>query len=117
MNKDGSYGLLLILAAAILWGTTGTSQALAPPGAHPLTVGALRLAVGGGGLLLLALFRGKITRSCFRHPAITLLSALLVASYQLAFFAAVTISRSCRRHDGGNREWPSLCRFVLCIDT
>lgn len=92
MNKDRSYGLLLILSAAVLWGTTGTSQALAPPGAHPLTVGALRLAVGGGGLLLFALFRGKITRSCFRHPGMTLLAALLVAAYQLAFFAAVTIT-------------------------
>lgn len=92
MKPDGSYGILLILLAAILWGTTGTSQALAPPGAHPLTIGALRLAVGGGGLLLLALFRGRISRSCFRHPFITLLAALLVAAYQLAFFAAVTIT-------------------------
>ncbi len=89
VSRGGSYGTLLILLAAVLWGTTGTSQALAPPGAHPLTVGALRLAVGGGALLLLALFRGQVTRSCFRQPGVTLLAALLVASYQLTFFEAV----------------------------
>ena len=89
MNKSGSHGTLLILLAAILWGTTGTSQALAPSGAHPLTVGALRLAVGGGTLLLLALFRGQVTRDCFRQPGVSLLAAFLVASYQLAFFEAV----------------------------
>lgn len=91
MNKnDGRpHGILLILLAAILWGTTGTSQALAPVGAHPLTVGALRLAVGGGFLLLLALIRGKLTRNCLQQPGITLLAALLVGSYQLSFFEAV----------------------------
>ena len=89
MTKSNSPGILLILLAAVLWGTTGTSQALAPSGAHPLTVGALRLAVGGGALLLLALARGQITRSCFRNPGISLLAALLVAAYQLAFFKAV----------------------------
>lgn len=90
MGKDRSHGTLLILLAAILWGTTGTSQALAPHGAHPLTVGALRLAVGGCMLSILAFFSGKFTRSCFSNPAITLLAAALVATYQLSFFAAVT---------------------------
>ena len=89
MTTPNSPGILLILLAAVLWGTTGTSQALAPSGAHPLTIGALRLAVGGGALLLLALARGQITRSCFRNPGISLLAALLVAAYQLAFFKAV----------------------------
>ena len=87
--KSNTHGTLLILLAAILWGTTGTSQALAPSGAHPLTVGALRLAVGGGALLLLAIFRGQITRDCLRQPGVMLLAALLVAAYQLTFFEAV----------------------------
>ncbi len=84
-----SRGILLILLAAILWGTTGTSQALAPPGAHPLTIGALRLAVGGGALFLLALSRGQINWDCFRQPGVTFLAAVLVATYQLTFFEAV----------------------------
>ncbi|MDD2581927.1 MAG: EamA family transporter [Desulfuromonadaceae bacterium] len=92
MGKNGSHGTLLILLAAILWGTTGTSQALAPHGAHPMAVGALRLAVGGGTLLLIALFSGKVTRQCFRQPRITLLASLLVATYQLAFFEAVVMT-------------------------
>lgn len=90
MGKNNSHGTLLILLAAILWGTTGTSQALAPAGAHPLTVGALRLAAGGGALFIAALLRGLISRDCFRQPAVTLLAALLVTAYQLAFFEAVT---------------------------
>jgi DME family drug/metabolite transporter len=89
MSRGESHGTPLILLAAILWGTTGTSQALAPSGAHPLTVGALRLAVGGGALLLLAMFRGQVARDCFGRPGVTLLAALLVAAYQLAFFEAV----------------------------
>lgn len=89
MNKSGLHGTLLILLAAVLWGTTGTSQALAPSGAHPMTIGALRLAIGGGALLLLALMRGQITRNCFQKPGGTILAALLVATYQLSFFAAV----------------------------
>lgn len=84
--------MLLILLAAVLWGTTGTSQALAPSGAHPLTVGALRLSIGGGSLLLFALLRGQITRNSFRHPGTILFAALLVAAYQILFFMAVSIT-------------------------
>jgi len=50
-------GALFILAATLLWGTTGTAQALAPAGANPVALGALRVAIGGGALLLLALCR------------------------------------------------------------
>ncbi|MDD2852056.1 MAG: hypothetical protein PHY09_09210 [Desulfuromonadaceae bacterium] len=63
MNNIGSHGTWLILLAAILWGTTGTTQAFAPSDAHPL--GALRLAIGGA-LLLFAILRGQITRNSFR---------------------------------------------------
>lgn len=42
---------VFILAAAMLWGTTGTAQALAPAGVNPLALGALRVAIGGIALL------------------------------------------------------------------
>ena len=42
---------LLVLLAAVCFGTTGTAQALGPSAA-PLTVGATRIAVGGLLLLL-----------------------------------------------------------------
>jgi DME family drug/metabolite transporter len=57
------YGL--VFAAAVLWGTTGTAQALAPQGAQPQVVGAARLAIGG--LILMSM-----------------------AFYQLFFFSAVS---------------------------
>jgi drug/metabolite transporter, DME family len=42
---------LLVVAAATLWGTTGTARALGPDDASPTAVGALRLIVGGACLL------------------------------------------------------------------
>lgn len=49
-----SGGAAWVLAAAVLWGTTGTAQALAPTGASPLAVAAMRLAIGGAALFALA---------------------------------------------------------------
>ncbi|PAD19660.1 EamA family transporter, partial [Terribacillus saccharophilus] len=51
---------LFVLFAAILWGTTGTAQAFAPAAAHPIAIGAARLAVGGVFLLLVTLLLGKL---------------------------------------------------------
>jgi len=44
---------LLVLLAAVCFGTTGTAQALGPD-AEPLTVAAVRIAIGGLLLLLVA---------------------------------------------------------------
>lgn len=83
-------GVWLILLAAMLWGTTGTSQALAPTGASPVVIGALRLAVGGAALLVLARARGGL-RSSGRWPLLpTFWAAACIATYQLCFFAAVS---------------------------
>jgi drug/metabolite transporter, DME family len=85
-------GAALVLLAAVLWGTTGTAQALAPAGATPLAVGALRLIVGGAFLLLLAWGRGRL-RGDGRWPIIpTFLAAVSMAAYQLFFFAAVSLT-------------------------
>ena len=46
-NPTKTSGEWLILAAAVLWGTTGTALAFAPPGTSPVGVGAVRLAIGG----------------------------------------------------------------------
>jgi drug/metabolite transporter, DME family len=77
-----------VLLAALCFGTTGTAQALGPDGASPLTVGAVRVAVGAA-LLLLAvrlLSGGAIVRLA-RGPLAV--GGLGVAGYQLCFFAAV----------------------------
>jgi drug/metabolite transporter, DME family len=85
-------GQWLVLAAAVLWGTTGTAQALAPVGVQPVVVGAVRLAIGGLALLLFAARYGRLTG--YRRLAIrpTLLGAASIAAYQLCFFAAVSLT-------------------------
>jgi drug/metabolite transporter, DME family len=76
-----------VLLAAVLFGTTGTAQALGPAGLSPLTVGAARVVLGGGVLGLLA-FAG--TRGAERmSPALVLCAGAAIATYQLTFFEAV----------------------------
>lgn len=85
----GRGGIWYVLAAAVLWGTTGTSQGLAPAGVESTTIGAVRLAIGGLALLTLAILRGSF-KDAKHWPIIgTLASALFVAGYQLCFFAGV----------------------------
>lgn len=89
-NQSEKSGILFILAAALLWGTTGTAQGLAPDGVNPVALGALRVLIGGGTLLLLALFRQSF-RGVSIFPFLpTAVSALFIAAYQLSFFAAVS---------------------------
>jgi drug/metabolite transporter, DME family len=76
----------------VLWGTTGTAQALAPAGAQPLAIGALRLIAGGMFLLLFAAARGRPPRWQRRDLPLVLLAAACVAAYQLCFFAAVRLT-------------------------
>jgi DME family drug/metabolite transporter len=76
-----------ILLSAVLFGTTGTAQALGPAGLSPLTVGAARVVFGGGALGLLALL---LPRSPTKLPVLLVLVAgAAVALYQLTFFEAV----------------------------
>ena len=53
-------GPWLVLAAAMLWGTTGTAQALAPAASTPVAIAALRMSVAGLALLSGSLWRGGI---------------------------------------------------------
>lgn len=79
----------LVLAGAVLWGTTGTAQALGPEGSQPLMVGVLRLAVAAPALLALAWWRNSLPRpGSVRWPPVAL-AALAIAVYQPAFFTAV----------------------------
>ena len=78
---------LLVLAAAVLFGTTGTAQALGPE-ASPLVVGAARIAVGAVLLLVAARLVAPRSRGAWHRPAL-IAAALGIAAYQLTFFAAV----------------------------
>jgi DME family drug/metabolite transporter len=78
----------MVLIAALMWGTTGTARALGPAGAAPLAVGAVRIAIGGAVLVLIALVRGTLFGR--RWPFVpALLAAVAVAIYQLSFFEGV----------------------------
>jgi DME family drug/metabolite transporter len=82
-------GQWLVLAAAILWGTTGTAQVFAPEGATPLSVGAVRLVFGGLTLLVWAIARGSFQNGIHLPFKPTLVAAGGIAVYQVCFFAGV----------------------------
>ncbi|MEP6659475.1 MAG: EamA family transporter [Acidimicrobiales bacterium] len=88
-SRERHSATLYVLAAAVLFGTTGTAQALGPDNVDPVTVGAVRIAVGATVLLAVARRRNGAGwwRALPRWPL--LIGGLAVASYQACFFAAV----------------------------
>ncbi|MDQ0242727.1 DME family drug/metabolite transporter [Bacillus fengqiuensis] len=82
---------LLALLAAVLWGTTGTAQALAPPNTDPISFGAARLAFGGITLLLLVSLQGKLKLTGWSVKDVVLASVSM-AGYQPLFFSAVKLT-------------------------
>lgn len=91
-NQFEKSGILFILAASLLWGTTGTAQGLAPAGVNPVALGALRVLIGGVALLSIALFRRSFCGVSSWPLLPTAVSALFIAAYQLSFFAAVSLT-------------------------
>ena len=84
-------GVLLVLAAAMLWGTTGTAHSFAPAGMSPLWVGALRLLMAGAFFVVLAywLRDRAVSGSSPLNLARVAGCALCMATYNLAFFAGL----------------------------
>jgi DME family drug/metabolite transporter len=94
---------LLVVGAAMLWGTTGTARALGPDDASPTAVGAVRLVLGA--LCLVALARaGHLRSSNAATPGVSAgsragkrwpsyvplaLAAVAMAAYQPLFFGGV----------------------------
>jgi drug/metabolite transporter, DME family len=89
---QSSFGGWLVIAAAILWGTTGTAQAFAPEGTPSATVGAVRLTIGGVVLLIMALSRGVFRETKSWRLLPTIIAAISMAAYQLTFFMAISIT-------------------------
>jgi DME family drug/metabolite transporter len=79
---------LQVLLAALCFGTTGTAQALGPDAASPLTVGAVRVALGAAILLIAVRFGGANATVRFARAPLAV-GGVGVAGYQLCFFAAV----------------------------
>lgn len=100
-----AVGVALVLAAAMLWGTTGTAQTFTSGALSPLWFGALRLAVAAAFFGLCVLCAQRMAASAAATSAATgpgreagtvsILSApvlgagLCMAVYNLAFFAGV----------------------------
>ncbi len=83
-------GAVLVLAAATLWGTTGTAASFAPAAASPLSVGAVTMGVGG---LLTFLLAGRSALRVLRagRPVLvwSVLGGIAVAVYPLAFYTSM----------------------------
>lgn len=85
-------GTMCVLAAAVLWGTTGTAAALAPA-VGALAIGASAMGIGGllqGAAAARAVWSG-------RHGLVTqwrllMVSALAVAVYPLAFYSSMRLA-------------------------
>ncbi len=97
MNTTTSIqGVLMILLAAVLWGSTGTAQSFAPAGLSALSaywVGALRLIVASAFFMafVLAVYRNRWAELNLRRlpwPWVLCASAG-IAVYNLAFFAGI----------------------------
>jgi DME family drug/metabolite transporter len=86
VEQSSAWLRVLVLLSAVCFGTTGTAQALGPDAA-PVSVGAARIAIGGG-LLLLVARTAPVAAAAWPRRELGAIAAA-IAVYQLAFFAAV----------------------------
>lgn len=113
VRTGSAAAVLAAIGAAVLWGTTGTAQALGPDSSDPAAVGAARILLGALVLILLSgsswrrvavpdprcgpeaggagpaghTRRGFLSR--LPRPALVALGGLTVAAYQACFFLGV----------------------------
>jgi DME family drug/metabolite transporter len=86
--------VLAVLAAAMLFGTTGTAQALGPEGTTPLSIGVMRMVIGGTGLAVLAFLLAR--RHARRQPATSLtLRALSRAKGDIRPLSLMVLTGAC----------------------
>ncbi len=90
--------VLFVLAAAVLFGTTGTTQALGPDGTTPVSVGVARLVIGGTALGLIGFTLARLRRirtgAAARVPrgrdvALMATTGVCLAAYQPLFFLGI----------------------------
>ena len=87
--KSSLTGNILILSAAVLWGTTGTAQTLAPAGATPPVLGLLRIILSGILLSIVAFLRGEFRDWRFFFRPVFLVTGLCQAAFQLSYFSGI----------------------------
>lgn len=90
--KAQRWGAMSVVAASVLWGTTGTAATFAPD-VSPLAIGAVAMGLGG---LLQALFAarhiGLQAGSLLARWRLVSLGAAAVATYPLAFYSSMHLS-------------------------
>ena len=94
--KTASWpGIVLALSAAVLWGTTGTSQHFAGGHLSPYWIGTLRLVIAAVFFVLLVAATERGRPVGVRVPGLwrrQLLAGVAIAAYNLAFFAGVRLA-------------------------
>lgn len=91
--------------AAVLFGTTGTAQALGPEGFSSLSVGTARITIGGAGLAVVAFVMWLRNRSALWQPEqrslqprtgrtvwVVIIGAVALIGYQPAFFLGTAMN-------------------------
>ncbi len=93
-NAERLKGMFLVMVSSMSWGMSGILQAFAPEGAHPLTVGAVRVVFAGVFMAGYMLVKGNGIVSAFRRtPLVPLLITVTgVMGYQFAFFSALKLT-------------------------
>ncbi len=92
MESRSAAGIVALLLASLLWGTTGTSASFLPPDVSPLAVGASTMGVGG---LLLFVTSPKLSLGVLRDRSArrwVALGAIGVVVYPLAFYSAMDLA-------------------------
>lgn len=85
-------GVLALVLASLLWGTTGTSASFLPDDVSPLAVGASTMGIGG---LLLFAATSRVSVAVLRDRAArrwVLIGAIGVVVYPLAFYAGMDLA-------------------------
>jgi DME family drug/metabolite transporter len=93
-SPDALRGIALIALAAISWGTTGAATAVLVQraGAHPLLIGAVRMAVAAVLLVGAARLVAGTLRVARPDAIRCLATGACMAAFQAAYFTAVTLS-------------------------
>lgn len=86
-SRHSARGIALVWCAAMLWGTTGTAQSLAPAALSPYWVGALRLVIASGFFALLA-WGAPARHGPWPWRSLAFAGGC-IAVYNLSFFAGV----------------------------
>ncbi len=91
-HHENLKGVIAIIIASFLWGTTGTAASYSPD-VSSLAIGAFSMGIGG--VLLVITARKKLFidyKLMFEQPMVLLLGAASVAIYPLAFYTSMRLS-------------------------